>query len=149
MNGSFFDGGHGMGIGSLCRDSARGWAFGFEGLQAGGNPFQAEALVFQTCLSQAWSKGFRRVEVETDCRELLEVIEDDFSRRCDANIREIKAMVNQDWVVTIPWIPRECNLVIDWLARTGSGCQSLLITMLEAPHVDLESLLLRDSLLVP
>lgn len=66
-----------------------------------------------------------------DCADLVTSLEDVESEKFLAIVRNIKNMVNRDWVVVIQSVPRSCVNVID------------------DPHKELETLLVRDSMFTP
>lgn len=63
-----------------------------------------------------------------DCADLVTSLKDVESKKFLSIVRNIKNMVNRDWVVVIQSVPRSCVNVID------------------DPHKEMETLLVRDSM---
>lgn len=70
-------------------------------------------------LTEAWRRGWRKVDVQTDCREVISTIQGPNQRHGlhGELVRRIKELLQQDWQVQISHVFREGNMVADALAK--------------------------------
>lgn len=147
VDGSFREQDGSMGAGGLFRDSEGRWLFGFHGHRRWGNALIAEAQALLIGLDLAWDRGIRELVVEVDCQELLQSVGDEESRHFLPVLSTIKDMLERDWRVSLSRISRECNGPADHLAKVGAHSSSPEVCVLAEPPWEVETLVLRDSLL--
>ncbi|KAK9008211.1 hypothetical protein V6N11_075113 [Hibiscus sabdariffa] len=71
-------------------------------------------------LRHAWAVNCRRVELETDNKEVERILKHDSeSLGASALVMSIHEWLRKDWVVIVRHVPRECNGVADSLAALG------------------------------
>lgn len=108
-----------MGGGGVIRDSRGHWQHGYFLKMVGGNPLMEEAIALRTGLELAWNTGYREVRCEVDCKELVQGLRDHEICRFCPELQGINNWCRRDWKVEIIWVPRECNMVADHLAKRG------------------------------
>lgn len=95
--------------------------------------------------------GHHQVIYKTDSKDLfnaLEPVEDVNLHVETLALRQILELLSQNWRVNEAWIPRGVNGVTNWLARKGARSPTTIIRVVDRPDVELETILLNDSLLV-
>ena len=147
-DGSFGDVTRKMSWGGVIRDHEGSWLGGFAGSGPEGNALLAEAFAVRDGLALVWSRGYRKVHCETDCLELINLLQNVTAPSFLPVLEEINQLLSYDWEVALKHIPRNCNTVADHIAKMAASPDAILGPVLDPPPVDLEHLLLRDSLFV-
>lgn len=77
-------------------------------------------------LDLAWEKGYRRVILETDVRQALNLIngENLMDYPLVNLVQRIRERINQDWEVVLKHCLRNANTEEDWLASTAMKVRS-------------------------
>eukprot|EP00258_Populus_trichocarpa_P027694 XP_024443713.1 uncharacterized protein LOC112324533 [Populus trichocarpa] len=109
------------GAGGVIRDHLGVWIGGFARNIGICSSVNAELWAVYVGLQLAWDRGFRKVDLESDSKVVVGLINGD-SVRVDRNyniIMQIIGMLGRDWEVTTYHVYREANCVADWLANYG------------------------------
>ncbi|KAL4273453.1 hypothetical protein GQ457_13G011460 [Hibiscus cannabinus] len=82
----------------------------------------AELWAIYEALRRAWEKGFRSVELESDCVDAIQMILG-HSDVCMGHVLvdAIRSLLCRDWQLSIFHVPRGCNACADRLAALGRG----------------------------
>ncbi|KAL4304528.1 hypothetical protein GQ457_10G007360 [Hibiscus cannabinus] len=103
-------------VGGVFRDSDGEWLFGFTQSIGSCSVLLAELWAIFEALCRAWAKGYRYVELESDCANALSIAQ----------------------------IPRACNVCADRLAALGRG-QVEEVVEFEAPPAELLDLVVEEA----
>ncbi|CAN1173812.1 Putative ribonuclease H protein At1g65750 [Linum perenne] len=124
-----------MAIGGVIRDALGDWVAGFTNHIGRGSSFQAELLALRDGLSLIWTLGYRRVQVESDCLAVIELVTDtDIQNHTHAVLGyEIKELLTRNWDCTLKHVYREGNIVADLLAGQSHADERGEKWLLEAP----------------
>ena len=132
--------------GGLLRDSAGKFLKGFIHPLENGDDLTAEIWACLLGLKIAWSLGIRKVWLESDSSECLDLllIQGGGSHHRDADvIQEVQRLLNMDWSTKLMLIPRSSNSAADFLAKkglaVGLGHQEIF-----QPSTELEAILCQD-----
>ncbi|KAK4280376.1 hypothetical protein QN277_012007 [Acacia crassicarpa] len=81
--------------------------------------FAAEVWAVLFGMKMCWDLGERRVVLESNAREVVELINGPIqeSQSVGEVVREVKSILNRDWEVLVQWVPREINMVADYVAK--------------------------------
>ncbi|KAE8695139.1 hypothetical protein F3Y22_tig00110733pilonHSYRG00142 [Hibiscus syriacus] len=91
--------------------------------------------------------GYHQIFLETDSKELFNLLRNiSTSQGVSSLIPYVKALLNQDWSVSVRHIPREYNKVADILAHLAWSLAPGLVTF-QDPPVECISALLADGVL--
>ena len=148
-DGSYRDRTQVMGAGGLLHDHQGRWLAGFATHRPYGNALQAEALALHLGLQLAWSRGFREVLCEVDCKELITLLEDQSVRSFMPILEDIYQSIHRVWKVSLNHISREANAPADYLAKLGADCSSQDVLVFLVPNSEVAALVLKDSLRIP
>ncbi|KAL4283502.1 hypothetical protein GQ457_16G031070 [Hibiscus cannabinus] len=131
--------------GVICGDQGE-WLFGFCHSLGSCSVVNVELWAILEEFRHAWRMKFNRVDVETDCRDIvISVTGNVISSFGNTLISKIHGVLRKDWEVVICHISRGANVVADLLARHLLGqspreelhfcalmwCQALLTTDLQ------------------
>lgn len=107
--------------GGVLHDSEGLWIVGFSLSLGNCSPFEAEEWAIFQSLRMGWDMGFKKIQVESDCQVLVNLIngENDSSYSGSFVFLEIQSLLQYNWSVKISYIPREKNLIVDYLAKEG------------------------------
>ena len=109
------------GFGGLIWRANTEWVVGFSSHVNQADNLCVELLALRRGLDLAWSLGFRRVECEVDCEEVVRLINKPPNRHAyTAIIRDILRLLNFNWEYSIKHVYREGNQVADFLAKLGA-----------------------------
>ena len=138
----------GLGCGGLMRNSNGKFIEGFMFHPTEGDSFTAELWALILGLKLAWEKGERRIIVESDALELIQLLEQgNTSQHADAElIQEAKSLIGRQWEIELLHIPRGANSVADFLAKRAITTVRGYELILESPDY-LFSLLQKDCCL--
>ncbi|KAE8729300.1 hypothetical protein F3Y22_tig00003721pilonHSYRG00093 [Hibiscus syriacus] len=118
--------------GGVLRDSEGVWILGFQQGLGFYSPLDSELWGIYTSLHLAWNLGFREVLVQSDCLEVIKLVEDPHSTESSSSlVRAIAHLRQRHWETTSRWFPREANIITEF-------------TLLESVPLSLERSLLRD-----
>ncbi|KAE8734896.1 hypothetical protein F3Y22_tig00000656pilonHSYRG00010 [Hibiscus syriacus] len=123
------------GIGSVGGlDHIGVWIHGFQKPIGIISTIQAELWAILIGLQCAQKEGFEMVQIQSDCAEVVDIVNNLNAIRCSARATDVV------------WTPRECNKPVDYLARTATPhfleliCLSLppaeVLFLLEQDYVD-------------
>ncbi|KAK4281911.1 hypothetical protein QN277_013355 [Acacia crassicarpa] len=81
--------------------------------------FAAEVWAVLFGMKMCWDLGERRVVLESDAREVVELINGPIQESQSEGevVREVKSILNRDWEVLVQWVPREINMAADYVAK--------------------------------
>ncbi|XP_028776461.1 uncharacterized protein LOC114733214 [Neltuma alba] len=107
--------------GGVPRDHEGHWLDGFMFHIGKGNSFHAEAWVVLGGLKRAWDMNWKWVVIETDCRELVEILNTGWH---DEHLEKdllpkIQRWLGKDWDATLAWCGRDANTVANMLAKNS------------------------------
>lgn len=105
----------------VCRNTKGEWIFGFSEKLENKTAYQAELYAIWKGLQLVWSKGFKRVIVESDSAfviQQLQTVARGSGSRCaiEENCREL---ISRDWECNLQWVYREANKCADMMAKIG------------------------------
>ncbi|KAK9021462.1 hypothetical protein V6N11_011449 [Hibiscus sabdariffa] len=107
-------------VGGVIRGADGEWIFGFTRFVGRCTVLLAELWAVLDGLRHAWAVNCRRVELETDNKEVERILKHDSeSLGASALVMAIHEWLRKDWVVFVRHVPRECNGVADSLAALG------------------------------
>lgn len=127
------------------RDHKGAWIHGFWSCEVSVNAFMAELGALHEGLSMAWKFGYRDILVEVDSKEVLQAVRNKETYVLCPQAREVAELIQRNWCVSLQWIPRECNSVVDCLAKLGVATCLIGVYFSESPPVEAEPFILRDS----
>ncbi|XVE77975.1 hypothetical protein DITRI_Ditri13aG0107100 [Diplodiscus trichospermus] len=132
--------------GGVIRNSHGDWVFGFAMNIGPCGITDAELWGIHQGLILAWERGFRKVEVETDCLTALQAIQNkekrsNFQVALASSIREL---IDRDWQVVLSHNFRQTNHVADYLAKLARKLHQG-IAICEEPPVEIRQCLQNDS----
>ena len=132
--------------GGLVLDAMGKLIKGFSMILDDGDALLAEIWAMIIGLRVAWDTGCRNLIVESDSKDLVDLIQRDISAaHRDANlIEQVKCLLANEWVVEICHISRNKNKAADIMAKLGLGALQGLYTI---DHVvpELEKQIILDS----
>ncbi|KAL4311419.1 hypothetical protein GQ457_01G030350 [Hibiscus cannabinus] len=112
-------------VGGVFPDDNDEWCFGFSRSLGRCSVLMAELWAVLEGLRHAWSLSYRKVELETDNKEVAWGYIADILGRSSSSLQmsvlvaEIFEWLRKDWEVVVRWISRERNGVADSLAAMG------------------------------
>ena len=105
-----------------------------------------EALALKHDMELAWMKGYKHLNCKLNCRELLSILGEPINVDFFPVAVEI-GLLARDWVISsLDPIPRESNVVVDCMEKEVVSTSGPGFTILDSPFVELEIVLLGDSL---
>ena len=107
--------------GGLLRDAAGQFVKGFVHHLDGGDELSAEIWACLLGFKMAWAMGFRKVWLETDSLECLDLIlhEPSPQHRDFGIVREVRVFMAMEWETKVTYVQRSCNRAADYLAKRG------------------------------
>ncbi|KAE8736038.1 hypothetical protein F3Y22_tig00000218pilonHSYRG00238 [Hibiscus syriacus] len=107
--------------GVMC-DHHGNWIRGFSRSIGICNALKVELWALHDILVMVWSMGFRKVEVESDCKTAVSLINNRSSGMDGCTIvKLIKDLLAREWEVKVSYSCRETNMVADKLAAMARG----------------------------
>ncbi|KAJ1409283.1 Ribonuclease H-like superfamily [Sesbania bispinosa] len=109
-----------MGTSGVMRDPNGEWLWGFSGYHGPGSPLLAELLAIKTCLNRAWEANFRRIICQTDSLEAIQLLGNIIGvvpTAVSCLLLEVKGLLSRHWDVKLLFVPRDANMVTDYLAK--------------------------------
>ncbi|KAJ1404212.1 Ribonuclease H domain [Sesbania bispinosa] len=124
------------------------WILGFSGFVGLGDNLLAEIQAVYWGLKMAWDRGFRRISLESDARDVIQHL--NFGGPIQVNSSQVfldgvRELLRRPWEVTLRFSPRETNKAADWPARDGARTASSPV-VLDSPPPEVVSRLLIDDL---
>ncbi|KAL4353501.1 hypothetical protein GQ457_06G018870 [Hibiscus cannabinus] len=108
--------------GGLIRDENSNWIIGFTRSLGCCPVLFAELWGVHDALKHAWSLGHRRLVIETDNVEVVDILEGNSgSLQSNTLVSAIQHMLHLEWDVRIRKIGRDYNRAADALARASRG----------------------------
>ncbi|KAL4355559.1 hypothetical protein GQ457_06G006150 [Hibiscus cannabinus] len=133
-------------IGGLLRDNAGNFIFGFSKFIGCVNNLYAELWSLYIGLQLAWDYGIEYLRVQTDCKQVLQLLQDPHVESCSISlVRSIRQFWQRAWFIDLTWIPRFGNMAADKLARLASH-SSIEPSFLSSPPAASCDILAADSL---
>ncbi|XP_028776836.1 uncharacterized protein LOC114733531 [Neltuma alba] len=132
--------------GGILRDHS-GWLLqGFMFHIGTGSSANAEVWAILWGLKIAWDAGFRCVELESDCAEVVDWIHEGthVSNENEPLVGEIRRMLLYDWVANVSVCSRTVNEAADIVAKHALGCAPGL-THFSSPMEALSRVLEKDA----
>ncbi|KAL2936221.1 hypothetical protein RDABS01_023347 [Bienertia sinuspersici] len=108
-----------VGGGGVIRVEDGGWVTGFSTSYHACTPLDAELLALKKRLQMAWDHNIKKLEVEVDAKELLNLLNsglDQPHHDLFVLIHEVSLMLKWDWLVILNHVHRESNQVAHLLA---------------------------------
>ncbi|KAL1191792.1 hypothetical protein V5N11_033664 [Cardamine amara subsp. amara] len=108
-----------IGVGWVLRDEYGIYKLsGSSKLHQGSSPLEAEGMDLLHATQYLWCRGFRKVIIETDCRELHKLLHN----QCKIASMESLIIDTRSWAdrfanISFTLVPPECNQVADKLAK--------------------------------
>lgn len=93
--------------------------FGSRGILSSASPLHAEAEGVVWAMQELLKAGRREVRLESDCEQLIKLIEEEDDWPAMAPELEIKALSSEFIDFSIAYIPRASNIRADSLAKGG------------------------------
>ncbi|KAL4282241.1 hypothetical protein GQ457_03G010920 [Hibiscus cannabinus] len=105
------------GIGAVFRDDGGSWLFGFARFVGRCTVLVAELWAIHDGLAQAWGRGHRCVELESDNLEAVRLVNSNSNLLHEQGlVLAIKQWLHLEWRVVVRHVPRGKNRVADMLA---------------------------------
>ncbi|KAL4281343.1 hypothetical protein GQ457_03G023890 [Hibiscus cannabinus] len=104
-------------IGGVIRDEHGNWIVRFTRPVGRCSVLLAELWALHNMLARAWSFGFRRVVIKTDCLEAIQILQR--SSNSLSVVASIRLWIVQNWELVVCYSSRICNLLADKLAAWG------------------------------
>ncbi|KAL4385529.1 hypothetical protein GQ457_15G002390 [Hibiscus cannabinus] len=122
------------GLGTAFRDDRGEWLFGSTRFIGRCSLLVAELWAIHEGLMHAWSRGYRRVELESDSLKAVRLV---LSNSPEVTVcglvLSIKGWLSKVWQVRIQHVYREGNRVADRMATKGRMQRGLNATFIEVP----------------
>ncbi|XP_019416401.1 PREDICTED: uncharacterized protein LOC109327691 [Lupinus angustifolius] len=115
---------HSIRDGGVIRNDDGFWISGFSTIFGIGSSIQAELLAIEFGLKLAWTLGYRKIILESDCLEVIHIISGRVQvclERLAGIILSISGLLERHWEVLTHHILREGNSVADFLAKLSLG----------------------------
>ncbi|KAL4295600.1 hypothetical protein GQ457_12G010160 [Hibiscus cannabinus] len=120
-------------IGGLFRDHSGAWIAGFQQAIGKCSPLHAELWDLFIGLQYAWELGLTILQIQTDCKEVVNMIYAlDADRSVFSLVRAIAKLRQKCWITDIIWVPRDGNRAADMLAKS-TDCSALDMLRLLTP----------------
>ncbi|KAL4291966.1 hypothetical protein GQ457_14G024710 [Hibiscus cannabinus] len=108
--------------GGAIRSDSGQWLMGFSRQLGLCSSLEAELWGIFEGLMCAWSIRIANLILESDCKEALQMIDRvRHSNRRSSLVEHILRLLNRDWVVRLEFVPREGNVVADYMAKRDCG----------------------------
>ncbi|KAK9020995.1 hypothetical protein V6N11_011006 [Hibiscus sabdariffa] len=108
-------------ISGVLRGLTGDWLCGYCKFVGVVSPLNAELWSILEGLNMAWTMGFPRVQVQSDCSVAIRLILDPMAASSSSGlVRRISALQNRPWSLRFLWVPRETNMVVDGLSKLPS-----------------------------
>ncbi|KAL4376633.1 hypothetical protein GQ457_02G015780 [Hibiscus cannabinus] len=121
-------------IGAVFRDCEGNWLCGIARSIGRCNVLLAELWAIHDGLLHAWSRGFRRIEIESDNLEAVRIVTSVSTALRESDlVLSIKRWLCKDWRVQVQYVGRGNNRVADRLAAKGRWLSHEPIVFLTAP----------------
>ncbi|KAK9015916.1 hypothetical protein V6N11_007004 [Hibiscus sabdariffa] len=135
-------------IGGLLRDTAGNFIFGFSKYIGFTNSLHAELWALYVGLQLAWDHGVNFLQIQTDCKRVLELLHDTNVDSCPISlVRSIHQFWRRAWYVDLIWVPRSSNQAADSMARIAN-CSSFDLLFFSDPPAQLHDVLTTDALVL-
>ncbi|KAK8560164.1 hypothetical protein V6N12_012967 [Hibiscus sabdariffa] len=106
--------------GGVGRDENMLWCFGYSKKIGICSTYDAKLWAIYEGLLTAWSLGYSKVIIETDNKEAYMSLFVNNPMLIALSLRaHFASMLNRDWEVRFEWVGRECNMVVDRLAKAA------------------------------
>lgn len=97
-------------------------------------------------LEIAWIRNYTNVLMASDCLISIELInESNTDRSSSTLIRKINEATRHIQMVKFQYVPREGNIVADWLIKTCT-CEDVELRIIDFPNFHVRKLLLEDKI---
>ncbi|KAK8554229.1 hypothetical protein V6N12_031198 [Hibiscus sabdariffa] len=107
-------------IGGLLRDDCGDWVVGFTRPVGRCSVLVAELWTLHDMLHCAWNRGFRKVLIESDCLEVIRILQQTSpSLSSTGLVASILCLTEYDWELVIRHVLRESNALADRLSKWG------------------------------
>ncbi|KAL4281492.1 hypothetical protein GQ457_03G010450 [Hibiscus cannabinus] len=133
-------------VGGVVRDEYAAWLFGFARSLGSCSVIMAELWATHDGLLHAWRLGYRKVELESDSRQVVDILKCDSLDLIDsAVVTLVHELLRRQWEVRIRHVRREANSVADKLAKLMRG-QPRSETLYVDPPAEVSEAFLQDQL---
>ncbi|KAK8984899.1 hypothetical protein V6N11_064445 [Hibiscus sabdariffa] len=107
-------------IGGLLRDDCGDWVVGFTWPIGRCSVLVAELWALYDMLHCAWDRGFRKVLIETDCLEVIRILQRTSPSLSNTGlVASIMRLTEHNWELVIRHVPRSGNALADRLSKWG------------------------------
>ncbi|KAL4325259.1 hypothetical protein GQ457_11G023500 [Hibiscus cannabinus] len=107
-------------LGGVFRNENGSWINGFARNIGQCSVLFAELWALHDCLSKAWNSNIRNLVIETDCMEIIRILNHSSNIRIGNNLIElIRIWTRKEWQLVIRHVPRNLNHVADRMAAFG------------------------------
>jgi len=107
------------GCGGVIRDHSGSWIVGFKRVLGSCTVIEAEQWAVYKGLKLAWDLGFKKIILESDAKNVVNMLMCSNFNRCSLLVSQIQKMMTLDWELKIQHISREQNHLADALAKEG------------------------------
>ncbi|XP_031116600.1 uncharacterized protein LOC116020256 [Ipomoea triloba] len=110
------------GFAGVVRNNKGEWHGGIMSKSDYSDPSMVEVEAIVECLSWAWQRGLRDLEVQSDAKNVVQWFQNDSVGRGPIRqyIDKVKWWINRDWRISFRLVYREQNRVADCLASLGA-----------------------------
>ncbi|KAF7805662.1 aspartic proteinase-like protein 2 [Senna tora] len=145
VDGSYFDSTKAAAVGGVARDASGNFLFSFCHRVGLCDIRWAELRGVLDGLDLLWSKGFRRVVIESDSEVALDLIKNgvDQSHHVSGLVHQIRSLINQNWDAELVHVFREANHAADFMAKLSHSLPNGL-HVFERPQAGLGKILAND-----
>lgn len=135
------------GSAGLVRNESGQWVFGYSRCHKSLSEVAAGLLAIYHGLKYLWDSGYRRIQLETTSREIIEALtaKTDLFQKRKSILGSCKDMILREWECDIHQISKEENACAEWLASRVEG-QPQGLVFYEYPPRGLLDLLEKDRL---
>ncbi|KAK8593727.1 hypothetical protein V6N12_045802 [Hibiscus sabdariffa] len=129
-------------IGGLLRDLVGNFIFGFSKFIDCTNSLHAELWSLLVDLQLAWAYGVNFLQVQTDCKKVLQLLQDPHVDSCSISlVRSIRQLWRKAWFIDLTWTSRSSNK-----AAKLADHSSFDMSFLSNPPAELHDTLTADNL---
>ncbi|KAE8656904.1 hypothetical protein F3Y22_tig00116997pilonHSYRG00576 [Hibiscus syriacus] len=115
------------------------WVMGFMKFIGCCSALDAELWGLFEGLQVAWNMGVRKIKVESDCKEAVDLLNNvPRARDVCSLLPHLGDICNRDWEVSFTFVPRECNSVADKLAKIARS-HTLGLVLVQEPRRNVET----------
>ncbi|KAK8998643.1 hypothetical protein V6N11_084030 [Hibiscus sabdariffa] len=131
--------------GGVLRDANRQWIMGYTKYIGVCSAIESEFWGVYVGLLEAWSLGYRKVEVDVDCADVIMHIKRQDKEQPRLSILvHILSMIERTWMVSFQQVSSRANQIADGLTKLANH-DSLEVSRFENPPSSIATLFLHDE----